>query len=112
MIRGVGQVQNIGQIQNIVVATTDGVPVRVRDVAEVTVGSAIRQGAVTKDGQGEAVTGIVMMLLGANSRTVVEDVKARFAQIAKSLPEGVTLKAFYDRTDLGRTAPSRRSRRT
>ena len=52
-------------------------------MAEVTVGSAIRQGAVTKDGQGEAVTGIVMMLLGANSRTVVEDVKARVAQIAQ-----------------------------
>ena len=104
VIRGVGQVQNVGQIQNIVVATTHGVPVRVRDVAEVTVGSSIRQGAVTKDGQGEAVTGIVMMLLGANSRTVVEDVKARFAQIAKSLPAGVTLTAFYDRTDLvGRT---------
>ena len=100
VIRGVGQIQNLGQIQNVVVATTHGVPVRVRDVAEVTVGSSIRQGAVTKDGQGEAVTGIVMMLLGANSRTVVEDVKARVAQIAKNLPGGVTLKAFYDRTDL------------
>ena len=55
---------------------------RVRDVAEVTVGAAIRQGAVTKDGQGEAVTGIVMMLMGANSRVVVNDVKARVAQIA------------------------------
>ena len=102
VIRGVGQVQNLGQIQNVVVATTHGVPVRVRDLAEVTVGSSIRQGAVTKDGEGETVTGIVMMLLGANSRTVVEDVKARVSQIAKSLPVGVTLKAFYDRTDLVR----------
>ena len=100
VIRGVGQVQGIGQIQNIVVNSQDGVPVRIRDVAEVTVGAAIRQGAVTQDGQGEAVTGIVMMLMGANSRVVVDDVKARFAQIARTLPEGVTLKAFYDRTDL------------
>jgi cobalt-zinc-cadmium resistance protein CzcA len=100
VIRGVGQVQGIGQIQGIVVTSHDGVPVRVRDLAEVTIGSAIRQGAVTKDGGGEAVTGIVMMLLGANSRVVVDDVKRRFAAIGKSLPEGVTLKPFYDRTDL------------
>src|SRR5262245_1727157 len=85
VIRGVGQVQSLGQIQNIVVTSPHGVPVRIRDIAEVTVGSAIRQGAVTKNGEGEAVTGIVMMLLGANSRTVVEDVKARVAQIGKSL---------------------------
>jgi cobalt-zinc-cadmium resistance protein CzcA len=100
VIRGVGQVQTVAQIQNIVVASADGVPVKIRDLAEVTVGGAIRQGAVTKDGEGEAVTGIVMMLVGTNSRTVVNDVKARVAQVARSLPEGVTLKPFYDRTDL------------
>jgi len=100
VIRGVGQVQSIGQIQNIVVASADGTPVKIRDVAEVTIGGAIRQGAVTMDGEGEAVTGIVMMLVGANSRVVVNDVKARFAQVAKSLPQGVTLRPFYDRTDL------------
>jgi cobalt-zinc-cadmium resistance protein CzcA len=100
VIRGVGQVQNLGQIQNIVVTTDDGIPVRIRDLAEVTVGGAIRQGAVTKDGQGEAVTGIVMMLVGTNSRVVVNDVKARVAAVAKALPPGVTLRPFYDRTDL------------
>ena len=100
VIRGVGQVQSIGQIQNIVIASADGTPVKIRDVAEVTIGGAIRQGAVTMDGEGEAVTGIVMMLVGANSRVVVNDVKARFAQVAKSLPQGVTLRPFYDRTDL------------
>jgi heavy metal efflux system protein len=100
VIRGVGQVQSIGQIQNIVVTSHDGVPVRVRDVAEVTIGSAIRQGAVTQDGSGEAVTGIVMMLMGANSRVVVDDVKKRFASIGSSLPDGVRLAPFYDRTDL------------
>ena len=73
---------------------------RVRDLAEVTVGAAIRQGAVTQGRRGEAVTGIVMMLMGENSRVVVDDVKARFAQIAETLPEGVTLETFYDRTDL------------
>jgi cobalt-zinc-cadmium resistance protein CzcA len=96
----VGQVQNVSQIQNIVVASADGVPVKIRDLAEVTIGGAIRQGAVTKDGEGEAVTGIVMMLVGTNSRTVVNDVKTRVAQVARSLPEGVTLRPFYDRTDL------------
>ena len=100
VIRGVGQVQSLSQIQNIVVTSADGTPVKIRDVAEVTVGGAIRQGAVTQDGQGEAVTGIVMMLVGTNSRTVVNDVKARVEQVAKTLPEGVTLKPFYDRTDL------------
>jgi len=100
VVRGVGQVQNADQIRNIVLASHDGVPVRVEDVAEVRIGPAIRQGAVTKDGQGEAVTGIVMMLMGANSRVVVDDVKARFAAVEKSLPEGVKLKPFYDRTEL------------
>jgi cobalt-zinc-cadmium resistance protein CzcA len=100
VVRGVGQVQNVAQIQNVVVASHDGVPVRVRDLAEVTVGPAIRQGAVTKDGQGEVVTGIVMMLMGANSRTVVDDVKRRVASIARSLPPGVTIQPFYDRTAL------------
>jgi cobalt-zinc-cadmium resistance protein CzcA len=100
VVRGVGQVQNIGQIQNVVVASHDGVPVRVRDLAEVAIGPAIRQGAVTRDGQGEVVTGIVMMLMGANSRTVVDDVKRRVASVARSLPPGVTIQPFYDRTAL------------
>jgi cobalt-zinc-cadmium resistance protein CzcA len=100
VIRGVGQVQSLVQIRTIVLASPDGVPVRVQDVADVEIGSAIRQGAVTKDGKGEVVTGIVMMLMGANSRAVVGDVKKRFAKAAKSLPDGVKLQTFYDRTDL------------
>ena len=100
VIRGVGQVQNIAQIQGIVVASVDGVPVRLRDVAEVTIGAGIRQGAATAEGEGETVLGIVMMLMGSNSRVVVDDVKARFNQVARSLPEGVTVTPFYDRTDL------------
>lgn len=99
-VRGVGQVQSLGQIKNIVITSKNGIPVKVQDVAEVRIGSALRQGAMTKDGKGEAVSGIVMMLMGSNSRTVVESVKARFAEITKSLPGGVKLKPFYDRADL------------
>ena len=100
VIRGVGQVQDLEQIRNIVVSSRDGVPVRVGDISDVVIGSTIRQGAVTKDGTGEVVTGIVMMRMGANSRTVVSAVKERFAAVARSLPMGVTLKPFYDRTEL------------
>lgn len=100
VIRGVGQVQDLSQIQTIVIASRDGVPVRVGDVADVTIGSTIRQGAVTKDGRGEVVTGIVMMRMGSNSRTVVEAVKERFAAANRSLPEGVRAAAFYDRAEL------------
>lgn len=100
VIRGVGQVQDLEQIRNIVVASRGGTPVLVGDVADVVVGSTIRQGAVTKDGTGEVVIGIVMMRMGENSRTVVDAVKEKFAQAALSLPDGVTLTPFYDRADL------------
>ena len=102
VIRGVGQVQGIGQIQNIVVASQRRrAGPGARPGRGHRSGAAIRQGAVTQDGQGEAVTGIVMMLVGANSRVVVDDVKARFARDRRStLPEGVTLEPFYDRTEL------------
>ena len=100
VIRGVGQVQDLDQIRNIVVTSRDGTPVRVGDIADVVIGHTIRQGAVTKNGRGEVVTGIVMMRMGANSRTVVERVKERFAEVAKTLPKGVKLEAFYDRTEL------------
>ena len=100
VIRGVGQVQDLAQISNVVVASTGGTPVRVRDIAEVQIGSSIRQGAVTKDGKGEAVTGIVMMRMGSNSRTVVNAVKDKFTAAGRTLPQGVTLKPFYDRTEL------------
>ena len=78
----------------------EGVPVYVRDVGEVVTGATVRQGAVTADGEGEIVAGIAMMLKGANSRTVVERVKERIAQIQKTLPKGVELIPFYDRAEL------------
>ncbi|MBX9929009.1 MAG: efflux RND transporter permease subunit, partial [Gemmatimonadaceae bacterium] len=100
VIRGVGQVQDLDQIRNIVITSRNGTPVRVSDIAEVVIGSTLRQGAVTKDGTGEVVTGIVMMRMGSNARTVVDAVKERFATAARSLPASVEMRAFYDRTEL------------
>ncbi len=100
IVRGVGQVQDLDQIRNIVVTSQGGTPVRVGDVADVEIGHTIRQGAVSKDGRGEVVTGIVMQRMGENSRTVVGAVQERFEAAKASLPEGVVLDAFYDRTEL------------
>lgn len=100
IVRGVGQVQDLDQIRTIIVTSRDGTPVRIGDVADVVVGHTIRQGAVTKDGRGEVVTGIVMMRMGENSRTVVDAVKERFSAAKRTLPKGVELDTFYDRTEL------------
>lgn len=100
VVRGVGRVQTVGQISDIVLKSKDGIPVRVGDVADVSVGGALRQGAVSKDGKGEVVSGITLMLIGSNSRTVVEQAKERIAAIQKTLPDGVKLNLFYDRADL------------
>jgi cobalt-zinc-cadmium resistance protein CzcA len=88
IVRGVGQVQDLEQIRSIVIASRGGTPVRVADVAEVQIGHTIRQGAVTANGEGETVTGIVMMRMGENSRTLVEAVKERFESVAQTLPAG------------------------
>ena len=101
LLRGIGLVETPNDLANIVVKTGDhGVPVYVRDVGRVVSGSAVRQGAVTADGKGEIVAGIVMMLKGENSRAVVQNVKARVQQVRKSLPAGVQMVPFYDRTEL------------
>ncbi|MBX7056038.1 MAG: CusA/CzcA family heavy metal efflux RND transporter [Pyrinomonadaceae bacterium] len=101
LLRGIGLIEKPDEIGNIVVKTgREGVPVYVRDVAEIVEGSTVRQGAVTADGKGEIVAGIVLMLKGENSRTVVQSVKERVEQVKKSLPKGVELVPFYDRTEL------------
>lgn len=101
LVRGEGRIQSLDEIGDVLIETRqDGIPVRVRDVARVHLAPMIRQGAVTRDGRGEVVTGIVMMLVGANGREVVENVKAKIAQIAPSLPAGVKVDVFYDRSDL------------
>ena len=100
IVRGVGQVQDLAQIGQVVITSRGGTPVRVSDVADVQIGHTIRQGAVTANGGGETVIGIVMMRMGENSRTLVDQVKERFVSVAQSLPDGVQLRAFYDRTEL------------
>ena len=100
IVRGVGQVQDLEQISGIVIASRGGTPVRVSDVADVAIGHTIRQGAVTANGEGETIIGIVMMRMGENSRTLVDAVKERFAAVAETLPDGVEMRAFYDRTEL------------
>ncbi len=101
LVRGEGRIQSLDEIGDVLIETRDdGVPVRVRDVARVHHAPLIRQGAVTRDARGEVVTGIVMMLVGANGREVVADVKAKIAQITPSLPPGVRLEVFYDRAEL------------
>ncbi|WP_428267335.1 efflux RND transporter permease subunit [Haliangium sp.] len=101
LIRGEGLVQSLDDLRDVVVATRDdGVPIRIGELAEVALAPMIRQGAVTRDGRGEAVTGVVMMLMGANSREVSRAVHERIAEISPTLPEGVTIDTFYDRTEL------------
>ena len=101
LLRGLGLVEKPEDIANIVVKTgAEGVPIYVRDVGEIVEGATVRQGAVTSSGKGEIVAGIVLMLKGANSRSVVEAVKERVEQVKKSLPAGVELVPFYDRTQL------------
>jgi len=99
-IRGIGMVNGIDDINKIVVKNQNGIPILVRDVAQVQIGSSIRYGAVTKDGKGEEVTGMVMMLKGENSGEVVNLVKKKMEQIKKSLPKGVSIAPFMDRTKL------------
>ncbi|MFW6197608.1 MAG: efflux RND transporter permease subunit [Myxococcota bacterium] len=101
LIRGEGLVESLDDLRDIVVATREGgTPVRIRDVADVHLAPKIRQGAVTRDGRGEAVTGVAMMLLGENSREVAQAVDDRVGEIQSTLPPGVTIDTFYDRTDL------------
>ncbi|MBX9851947.1 MAG: CusA/CzcA family heavy metal efflux RND transporter [Cytophagaceae bacterium] len=99
-IRGVGLVSGLEDVGKIVVAQKDNVPLLIRDVANVQFGSAVRYGAMTRNGKGEVVGGIVLMLKGENSAQVIERVKQRVEEIKKSLPEGVALEAFIDRTRL------------
>lgn len=99
-IRGIGMVNSIDAINKIVVKTKNEIPILIRDVATVQIGSSIRYGAVTKDGKGEEVSGMVMMLKGENSADVVSRVKQKMEQIKKSLPKGVSIEPFLDRTKL------------
>ena len=101
LVRGEGLVENLDQLARVVLGHDErGTPIYVGDVGRVEFAPMLRQGAVTRDGRGEVVVGIVMMLMGENSRVVVERVKDKIAQIEKTLPEGVTIDTYYDRTEL------------
>lgn len=99
-IRGEGLVRSIEDIEQIVVSNQNGVPIMVKDVAEVRFGSATRYGAFTADGKGETVGGMILMLKDANSNDVINAVKERVTEIEKSLPEGVSIQPFLDRSEL------------
>jgi len=99
-LRGVGLLRDIPDLERVVLGAKGGAPVYLRDVADVVVGAEPRQGAVTRDGQGEVVAGMVIMLKGENSREVVDRVKKAVAELGPTLPEGARLNVFYDRTSL------------
>ncbi len=99
-IRGEGQVKSLEDIEQIVITNRNGVPIRVKDVAKVVFGHANRFGAITGNGQGEKVLGQVMMLKGADSKKVIDAVKQRVVEMQSSLPEGVVINAFLERSEL------------
>ncbi len=100
LVRTVGQLRTMEDIGRITVTSQNGIPVHVRDVAQVRINSMTRYGAVTADGEGEVVTGLVLLARGANSRTTIEGAKQVLEEIKPALPDGVTIVPFYDRTEL------------
>lgn len=99
-IRGDGIMKNKDDIAQTVVKNVNGRPILISDIGKVTIGHQMRYGAVTKDGKGEVVGGMIMMMKGANSNQVIKDVKRRIDEIQSSLPDGVMIKPFLDRSDL------------
>ena len=100
LIRGSGLIANLRDVGDIVVGSHNGTPIYVRNLGKLAFAPRLRQGAVTYDGKGETVAGVVMLLIGQNSRTVVENVKKKLAEIAPTLPAGVKIVPYYDRADL------------
>ncbi len=102
LIRGIGLVRDVEDLRAIVLKEKDGVPVYVRDVAEVQIGHEVRQGAVIKNGVTESVGGVVMMIAGGNAKEVVSRIKTRVEEINSKgmLPDGLKIEAYYDRSEL------------
>ncbi|MEZ6212429.1 MAG: efflux RND transporter permease subunit, partial [Phycisphaerales bacterium] len=100
IVQGLALTTTIEQIQNVVITAQDGRPVRIVDIAEVREGYEIRRGAVTANGQGEAVLGLGFMLMGENSHEVTRRLDSRLNEINESLPEGIAARVVYRRTDL------------
>lgn len=99
-IRGIGLVNNLEEIAQIVITTRNGMPILVQDVAQVQYGHPVRYGALTRNTDGEVVGGIVLMLKGANSSDVIKNVQNKVAAIQTALPEGVKIEAYLDRSEL------------
>ena len=100
MVRGLGYIKGIHDLENVQVAVHDGTPIFVKDIGRVQMGVQTRRGLIEKDGKGEAVGGIVVMRYGENASQVIERVKAKIAEIQPGLPKGVRIVASYDRSDL------------
>ncbi|MGR9071615.1 MAG: efflux RND transporter permease subunit [Gammaproteobacteria bacterium] len=100
LIRAEGRIKTLEDVRNIVVDNSNGIPVRIGDVAEVNIGALTRYGAVSQDGEGEVVEGLVLSLRGANARQTVEDIQKKLDEISPSFPEGVTTRVFYNRGNL------------
>jgi cobalt-zinc-cadmium resistance protein CzcA len=106
LVRSEGRIESIEDLERIVVAVHEGIPIRVADVAAVEVGSITRYGAVTQNGDAEAVQGLVLGLRGANAQDVVQGARAKLAELGATLPKGVEVRVFYDRGNLVRQAVS------
>jgi cobalt-zinc-cadmium resistance protein CzcA len=104
LVRAEGGIKTLQDVGNIVVASPGNNPIRVSDIAQVRIGSLTRYGVVTMDGKSEAVEGLVLGLRGANAQKVVDGVRKKLAELAPTLPQGVTTKVFYDRGSLVKRA--------
>jgi len=100
IIRGLGYIKDISEIENIPLKTINSVPVRVKEIASVQMGGELRLGIIEENGEGEKVGGIVIMRYGENAKDVIERVKEKLPDIEKGLPPGVKFKVAYDRSDL------------
>jgi len=100
LVRSVGLAHGIADIENVVLKVADGVAIKVRDVGTVTIGGEVRQGLATVNGEGEAVAGLVLKLIGTNTSKVISDVKARLSEINKTLPPGIRIVPYYDQSKL------------
>ena len=106
MVRGLGYLESVEDIENVVLASRNGTPLQIGDVARVQLGPDLRRGVADKDGKGDVVTGIVVMRHGADALAVIDRVKARIAEVERGLPEGVQIVTAYDRSELIREARS------
>ncbi len=100
LVRSVGLAQDIQDLEDVVLKVHDGVPVRVRDVAQVRIGGEVRQGLATLNGKGEAVVGLVLKLIGTNTSQVIDATKVRLAKISETLPPGVRIVPYYDQSKI------------